>query len=106
MNIDAARVIAKKALEACTTPDGIIAGTHHFVDLWARDSLFASFGAPAADAERTIETFLRFGRPDGMIPYRIFRRAGLFANFRSVQSGGLVPDGGLMAVIAARQVHD
>lgn len=93
--------IAKRELAQCVTPDGIIAGRHHFVDLWARDSLFAAW---AVGEPKTVETFFRFQRGDGAIPYRIFRRFGrLWPNFRSVQSGGFVPDGGLMAVIAAKQ---
>lgn len=93
--------IAKRVLDACVTNDGIIAGTHHFVDLWARDSLFAAW---ATHDPKTVETFFRFQRRDGAVPYRIFRRCGcLWPNFRSVQSGGFVPDGGLMAVIAAKQ---
>lgn len=91
--------IARRDLAACTTPDGIIAGTRHFIDLWARDSLFATFGSSST---RTVETFFRFQREDGAIPYRIFRRGGcLTANFRSIQSGGFVPDGGLLAMIVA-----
>ncbi|MBI5620036.1 hypothetical protein HY950_03685, partial [Candidatus Gottesmanbacteria bacterium] len=39
-------------------------------------------------------------------PYRIFRRGILTPNFRSIQSGGLVLDGGLMTLIAARRLHD
>ena len=37
--------IAEKSLASCITDGGIVAGGHHFVDLWARDSLFATFGA-------------------------------------------------------------
>ncbi|HLD25117.1 MAG TPA: hypothetical protein VJB96_04345 [Patescibacteria group bacterium] len=91
--------LAKRALTACSTRDGFIAGTHHFVDLWARDSLFAAW---ATSDPVTVNTFFRFQRSDGAIPYRIFRRHGhVWPNFHSVQSGGFVPDGGLMAVIAA-----
>lgn len=114
-NIKNAQSIAHHALRACVTNDGIVAGTHHFVDLWARDSLFATFGSDALSAKTTIETFLRFQRDDGFIPYRVMRSktsiAKYFgkptflakpkAEFRSRQSGGLVPDGGLMTVIAA-----
>ncbi len=98
-----AAAIAKRDLAACVTADGIVAGRHHFVDLWARDSLFASLGAPPKVAKRTVETFFRFQRPDGAVPYRIFRRFGtLVPNFHSIQSGGFVPDGGLMVLLHAR----
>ena len=100
--ISKARQIARYDLESCSTPDGIIAGGAHFTDLWARDSLFASLGAPKSVADCTIRTFLRFQRSDGAVPYRIFRKFGvLIPNFRSVQSGGFVPDGGLMLAIAS-----
>jgi glycogen debranching enzyme len=99
-----AYVIARKDLSSCCTPDGIVAGTSHFVDMWARDSMFASLGSSERDVNRTIDTFFKFQRKDGAIPYRIFRRGGLLIpNFRSVQSGGFVPDGGLMTVIAAKK---
>jgi glycogen debranching enzyme len=107
--------IAKQNLLQCMTSHGIIAGTHHFVDLWARDSLFAAFGSDALSARATIEMFLRFQRKDGLIPYCVMRSktsiAKYFgkptllakpkAEFRSRQSGGLVLDGGLMTIIAA-----
>lgn len=82
-------------------PEGFLAGLHHFVDLWARDSLFVAW---SVGDRSTIETFFRFQRKDGAIPYRIFRRFGrLWPNFRSLQSGGFVPDGGLMVIIAAKK---
>lgn len=99
-----AKLIATNDVTACVVDSGITAGTRHFVDLWARDSLFAAFGAPPELAKTTIETFLKFQRDDGLIPYRIFRRGNmLLPNFRSIQSGGIVPDGGLMTIIAAQQ---
>lgn len=119
-----AAVIAKKALRACVTRDGVVAGTHHFVDLWARDSLFATLGANASGmsdmSKKTIETFLRFQRDDGLIPFLIRRSAlslGKYfgrhtyydtprAQFRSSQSGGVVPDGGVMTIIAAYALDD
>ncbi len=115
MNHRKATRIAKHALMQCLTPDGIVAGTHHFVDLWARDSLFATFGSGASSAKTTIETFIKFQRNDGLIPYRVmwskttlakyFGKPTLLdepvAQYRSRQSGGLVLDGGLMTVITA-----
>ncbi len=115
---------AYDALNACASPDGFVAGAHHFVDLWARDSLFATLGANVVGmsriSEKTIETFLHFQRADGLVPFLI-RRSKLTigkyfghptyltspkAQFRSSQSGGIVPDGGLMTVIAAHALGD
>ncbi len=112
--------IARDALMSCVTPYGIAAGTHHFVDLWARDSLFAIFGANVSGlsevSKKTIETFLHHQRSDGLVPYLILRsRRGIgkyfgrhtyyktpVAHFRSHMSFGVVPDGGVMTIIAAR----
>lgn len=117
--IDAASDVAGESLRQCFTDDGIICGRHHFVDLWARDGLFAALGALAAGeteaAKNTIVSFIRFQRRDGLIPYRIFRSRNTLAkysgkpaylpvprpNFRSYQSGSIVPDGGVLTVIAA-----
>lgn len=119
-NIRNARGIAGRSLRSCMVDIGIAAGAHHFVDLWARDSLFASLGAnvsgSSAMSKKTIETFLRFQRADGLVPYLILRsKHGLgkyfgrhtyykipVAHFRSHMSFGVVPDGGLMTIIAAR----
>lgn len=119
-----AELITYQALKACVTRLGFIAGTHHFVDLWARDSLFATLGANSVGlsdvSKKTIETFLRFQRDDGLIPFLI-RRSTLSigkyigkhtyydtprSQFRSSQSGGIVPDGGLMTIIAAHALKD
>ena len=116
-----ARLIAARDLHDCVTRDGIVAGIHHFTDLWARDSLFATFGLRTSgelqSARTTIGTFLRYQRGDGLIPYRV-RRTGISISkyfgkpalltspqpdFRSYQSGGTVPDGGLMTVIATSE---
>ncbi|MCR4329640.1 MAG: GH116 family glycosyl hydrolase [Candidatus Roizmanbacteria bacterium] len=116
--------IASRSLRACVTPQGIIAGTHHFVDLWARDSLFAVWGAleigEYSAVRNTIDAFLHTQRSDGLIAHRILRARvsplryfGVIsyyknpvANFRSYQSGGLVLDGGLLTIIAvARYVR-
>lgn len=121
---DEAKKIAYTALHTLNTADGLIAGAHHFVDLWARDSLFAAFGANvsglSASSRTTIESFLSRQRSDGLIPFLI-RRSRLTVGkyfgrieyhkkprpqFRSSQSGGLVPDGGLMTVIAMRDYYE
>lgn len=112
--------IAVADLSSCITPLGFTAGAHHFVDLWARDSLFAALGANvagmASESKKTIETFLRFQRPDGLVPYLVLRSKhspGKYfnrhryykepvAHFRSHMSLGVVPDGGVMTIIAAR----
>lgn len=111
-------------LEKCFTPIGFTAGNHHFVDLWARDSLFATLGANVSgqshSSKKTIETFLRFQRHDGLIPYLIlrsrhtvgkyFNRHSYYqvpvAHFRSHMSFGVVPDGSAMTIIAARDYMD
>lgn len=116
--------IARAALEACVTESGFAAGMHHFVDLWARDSLFATFGANTsgliADSKKTIQTFLSSQRHDGLIPYLILRSRHTIGkyfhshsyykkpvpHFRSHMSFGTVPDGGLMTVIAAASYMD
>lgn len=114
-----ARRIARRDLQSCCTGAGIIAGPHHFVDLWARDSLFATFGIFSTSDfpvfRKTIESFLQFQRSDGLIPYRVMRSRStlgkyfgkptmqkkLSANYYSHMSLGLVPDGGLMIIISA-----
>ncbi len=119
-SIHNASVIARRSLSECITDIGFTAGSHHFVDLWARDSLFAGFGANSVGmskvSKKTIETFLGYQREDGLIPFLI-RRSKLTIGkyfgrheyyrtprqqFRSSQSGGIVPDGGLMTIIVAR----
>ena len=111
--------IAQNSLRSCVKAEGIVAGPHHFVDLWARDSLFATFGllkkSDLPVFRTTIETFLKFQRADGLVPYRVMRSKStigkyfgkhtlkkvLSANYYSHMSLGLVPDGGLMAIIAS-----
>ncbi len=116
-----AQRIAKRDLSDCVTELGFIAGTHHFVDIWARDCLFATFGANVSGlrgiTKMTIDTLLSAQRPDGLVPFLI-RRSKLtigkyfgthayyespHAQYRSSQSGGIVPDGGLLVIIAARE---
>lgn len=116
-----ARKLAMDALHKCTAEGGFVAGEHHFVDYWARDVLFATLGATGDGfdeiTKKTIDTFISFQRKDGLIPYRVMRSKTNWAkyrgrpsylstpipNFRTPQSGGLVPDGGLLTVIAAYQ---
>lgn len=120
--INHARTIAVDALTRCITDQGILAGSHHFTDFWARDSLFATFGtnviAPQS-SRNTIETFLRYQRRDGLIPYvierspttikKFFGRPRFYTSpkpiFHYYLTGGIVLDGGLMTVIAAAQYY-
>lgn len=113
--------IAFKVLNQCKSELGLIAGPHHFVDLWARDSFFATFGLYQKKDfpifRQTIDTFLQFQRNDGLIPYRVMRSKSNLskyfgkpsllehpdANFYSHMSLGLVPDGGLMAIISSAE---
>lgn len=119
--IKGALEIATRDLVTCLLPVGIVNGTHHFTDLWARDSFFASFGVNRIGrskfTEVTLELFLSHQKPDGLLPYRILRSPTTFlkylgrpryyqtprSSFRSRQSGGVIPDGGLMAIIAAEE---
>lgn len=54
---------------------GIEAGEHHFSDLWARDSLYASFGSLAVGditiVKTNLSTLLTYQRKDGAIPLRV-----------------------------------
>lgn len=69
--------IATRELRACYTNEGIIAGTHHFTDFWARDGFFAALGSLEIGDEDIVgimlETFYKHQRTDGLIPYRIMR---------------------------------
>ncbi len=60
-------------------PNGIYAGATHFKDYWARDSLFACFGALAIgdyeQVRKTLEHFLANLRDDGHVPLRIGARS-------------------------------
>ncbi len=116
--------ISIRSLQSCYSDYGILAGAHHFTDLWARDSLFAVFGAldigDTETAKTTIDMFLRHEDHEGRVPYLISRsplsigkylhgKASHYIhpkpNFRSHLSGGFVPDGGLMTIIAAAQYY-
>jgi glycogen debranching enzyme len=119
--IKQAQYIAKNSIFACHSNQGLLAGSHHFVDLWARDSFFATYGLIQKKDfpifRQTIDTFLQFQRKDGLIPYRVMRSKSNLskyfgkpsllehpvANFYSHMSLGLVPDGGLMAIISSAE---
>ena len=67
--------IARTALEKCYDRLGIVAGRRHFGDLWARDFLFASWGALVigdTDIVRTgLITLADSTLPSGQLPLRI-----------------------------------
>ncbi|MFH1399333.1 MAG: amylo-alpha-1,6-glucosidase [Candidatus Woesearchaeota archaeon] len=67
--------IATQNLRQCYSNQGIVAGLHHFNDLWARDALFASWGALALGdtdiVRKTLITLLNHQNRDGQIPMRI-----------------------------------
>lgn len=64
-----------RALRAQYALRGVYAGASHFRDVWARDAFFASFGSVSigdvAHAQDTVQFFLDYMRPDGLIPIRI-----------------------------------
>jgi glycogen debranching enzyme len=67
--------IAARDLRACYNPDGIVAGRLKFNAYWARDGLWAVFGALAlgdADQARAqLEMFARYQPASGSIPVRV-----------------------------------
>lgn len=67
--------IAVRDLRACYNPDGIVAGRLKFNAYWARDGLWAVFGALAlGDAEQArleLEMFARYQPSSGSIPVRV-----------------------------------
>lgn len=69
--------LAASELRSCYTNKGIIGGTHHFTDYWARDGYFASLGSLTIGdneiVETMLQTFYNYQRRDGLIPYRIMR---------------------------------
>ncbi len=114
MNFNTLHDVAQDSLNSCLTPLGYSAGKHHFVDIWARDGLFASLGNLCGDGcLKTLSTFKNFQRDDGLIPYRV-RRSSVnllkyfgkplmlktpIADFRSFQSGRTVYDGGVLYIL-------
>jgi glycogen debranching enzyme len=67
--------IAQSELRRCYSNDSIYAGLNQFADTWARDSLFASFGALAiGDTEivrKNLSLLAKNQHPNGQIPLRI-----------------------------------
>ena len=67
--------LAVQSLRKLYTGEGIVTGRNHFIDYWARDSVFACFGAlEIGDDEivkRTLEHYLNHQKPNGLLPFRI-----------------------------------
>ena len=67
--------LAVRDLRACYNPDGIVAGRLKFNAYWARDGLWAVFGAlalgDAAQARAELELFARYQPSSGSIPVRV-----------------------------------
>jgi glycogen debranching enzyme len=87
--------IATRELRACYTSEGIIAGTHHFTDYWARDGFFAALGSLSIGdqdiVEKMIAIFYRHQRKDGLIPYRIMRGPVTLAKYKGMPSFYPIP---------------
>ncbi len=115
---DYALDVSKNTIKSTASESGLIAGSHHFKDIWARDAFFASLGSTyyyPGFTKQTIEAFFKYQKINGEIPYRIFRTANtpfkyigkskqlknLRPNYKNPASlGGFVPDGGLLLIIA------
>lgn len=116
-----AQNIAVGNLRSCYTSGGILAGLHHFTDFWGRDALFAALGSLTIGdikiVRQTINTFLKYQRADGLVPYLIrrtkltplkyFGKAKLLTKpkpcFRTPATFSLVYDAGLLLVIVSCQ---
>lgn len=112
--INRAKQIASDCLAKCKVKEGYISGTHHFVDIWARDFFMASWGTDDFETyKKGIISIIEHINKDGLVPYRL-RRSSLnvikylgkptylrkiIPDYRSFQSGGIVLDGGLFLII-------
>jgi glycogen debranching enzyme len=74
-NMSQAYETAVKCLRSSYSNRGILAGSTHFNDLWARDACFACLGALELKdydiVKRTLATLLRYQRKDGLLPFRV-----------------------------------
>jgi glycogen debranching enzyme len=81
--------IAKRCLRNCYRNEGILAGTTHFSDFWARDGLFATFGACEIEdffiVKKEFELLLEYQKQDGQIPLRIGQK-NMILNFLRIKS--------------------
>ena len=68
---------AKRVIKHNTTPNGITAGSTHFKDVWARDALYASWGAIKQGIlqgpRNTLTTLKKHTSKHGQIPLRVGR---------------------------------
>jgi glycogen debranching enzyme len=82
--------VAVRDLRACYNPDGIVAGRLHFNAYWARDGLWAVFGALALgdfrQAFAELNTFMRFQTRSGCIPVRVEFVGHSFGGYRKLLS--------------------
>ncbi|MBN2367848.1 hypothetical protein JXC34_02440 [Candidatus Woesearchaeota archaeon] len=76
-NINDALDIAKKELRRCYGKQGIYAGLNHFKDYWARDSMFACFGALELKdydiVKKNLSLLIENRSRHGQIPLRVGR---------------------------------
>ena len=82
--------IAVRDLRACYNPDGIVAGRLHFNAYWARDGLWASFGALAlgdhAQVRAELDTFVKHQFPSGKLPVRVEFVGHHFTGYNTLRS--------------------
>ena len=96
MNADISRAykIAVRCLRKNYSKRGILAGTNHFDDLWARDALFASLGAlELGDFEvvkKVLLNLLKYQRADGLLPFRVGVKSSLL-KLMGFRSNKIVP---------------
>ena len=94
--LEKAHSIALDNLRQCYSPMGIMAGKHHYTDVWARDSCQASLGAIRAEnadkeqVKKNLETLANYQRQDGMIPLRVGAGSLLL---KSISIKGITPEG-------------
>ena len=70
---------SRRVLRQNTTPAGITAGSTHFKDVWARDALYAGWGAIAANdhtgIHNTLRTLQTHMSEQGQVPLRYGRQS-------------------------------
>lgn len=82
--------IAVRDLRACYNPDGIVAGRLKFNAYWARDGLWAAFGALALNdvgqARAELELLARYQLPSGVVPVRVEFVGHHFTGYNTLRS--------------------
>jgi glycogen debranching enzyme len=116
--ISKAYKVAVKALRKNYSDLGILAGTKHFDDLWARDAMFASLGALELGdfkaVRKSLQNLLKYQREDGLLPYRVgtkssilkllgFRSKGIFPRYLDELGRSEVKDSNSLVVIIANE---